>query len=92
MMYVTLFLGGGFLISRIEGLPLLHCLFETASAVATVGLSLGLTPGLGQVSRGILILLMYIGRVGGLTLIFAALSDGRKGNTARLPQEKLMVG
>lgn len=92
MMYVTLFLGGGFLISRIESLPLLHCLFETASAVATVGLSLGLTPGLGQVSRGILILLMYIGRVGGLTLIFAALSDGRKGNTARLPQEKLMVG
>ena len=92
MMYVTLFLGGGFLISRIEGLPLLHCLFETASAVATVGLSLGLTPGLGQVSRAILILLMYIGRVGGLTLIFAALSDGRKGNTARLPQEKLMVG
>lgn len=92
MMYVTLFLGGGFLISRIEGLPLLHCLFETASAVATVGLSLGLTPGLGQVSRGILIILMYIGRVGGLTLIFAALSDGRKGNTARLPQEKLMVG
>ena len=92
MMYVTLFLGGGFLISRIEGLPLLHCLFETASAVATVGLSLGLTPGLGQVSRGILILLMYIGRVGGLTLIFAALSDGRKGNTARLPQEKIMVG
>ena len=90
MMYVTLFLGGGFLISRIEGLPLLHCLFETASAVATVGLSLGLTPGLGQVSRGILILLMYIGRVGGLTLIFAALSDGRKGNTARLPQEKLV--
>lgn len=90
-MYLTLFLGGGFLISRLEGLPLLLCLFETASAVGTVGLSLGLTPQLGALSRGILILLMYFGRVGGLTLIFAALSS-RQGNTARLPQEKLTVG
>lgn len=92
MMYLTLFLSGGFVISRIEGLPLLSCLFETASAVATVGLTLGLTPNLGLISRSILILLMYIGRVGGLTLIFAALSDSRKGNTARLPQEKMTVG
>lgn len=91
-MYLVLFLTGGLVISRMEGLPLLHCLFETASAVATVGLSLGLTPGLGTISRGILIMLMYIGRVGGLTLIFAATSDSRRGNTARLPQEKLMVG
>lgn len=92
MMYLTLFLSGGLVISRIEGLPLLTCLFETASAVATVGLTLGLTPNLGLISRSILILLMYIGRVGGLTLIFAALSDSRKGNTARLPQEKMTVG
>lgn len=92
MMYMVLFLGGGFIIGRIEGLPLLTCLYETASAVATVGLTLGITPTLGFVSRGILILLMYIGRVGGLTLIFAASSPNRKGNTARLPQEKLAVG
>jgi len=38
-----------------------------------------------------LIILMYIGRVGGLTLIFSALS-GNQGNTARLPQEKITVG
>ncbi len=92
MMYVLLFLGGGLIISRLEGLPLLSCLFETASAVATVGLTLGITSNLGMVSRGILILLMYIGRVGGLTLIFAALSGSRRGNTAKLPQEKLTIG
>ena len=90
-MYLTLFLAGGLLISRIEGLPLLPCLFEAASAVGTVGLSLGLTPRLGPLSRGILILLMYLGRVGGLTLIFAALSAGRP-TAARLPREKLTVG
>lgn len=90
-MYLAFFLTGGFLISRIEGLPLLTCLFETASAAGTVGLTLGITPELGPFSRGILILLMYFGRVGGLTLIFAALS-GRQGQTARLPMEKLTVG
>lgn len=92
IMYLVLFLGGGLVISRVEELPLLVCLYETASAVATVGLTLGLTPKLGMISRGILVLLMYIGRVGGLTLIFAALSGNRKSITARLPQEKLTVG
>lgn len=90
-MYLTLFLGGAFVISRVEGLPLMTCLFETASAVGTVGLTLGITPTLGFISQGILILLMYFGRVGGLTLVFAALSS-RQGNTARLPQEKMTVG
>ena len=91
MMYVILFLTGGFLISHIESLPLLTCLYETASAIGTVGLTLGITPNLGIASQIILIVLMYIGRVGGLTLIFSALS-GDQGNTARLPQEKITVG
>jgi trk system potassium uptake protein TrkH len=59
--------------------------------VGTVGLTLGITPSLSLFSRGILIALMYLGRVGGLTLIFAAVSL-KNGNTARLPKEKLTVG
>lgn len=90
-LYLALFFSGGLLISRLEGLPLLTCLFETASAVGTVGVTLGITPQLGLASRCILIFLMYSGRVGALTLVFAALSEG-KGNGARLPKEKLMVG
>lgn len=90
-MYLVLFLGGGLAISRIEGLPLLSCLYETASAIGTVGLSLGITPGLGMISRGILIFLMYVGRAGGLTLAFSTVS-GKQGDTGRLPQEKLTVG
>ena len=91
MMYLTMFFTGGCIISLVEGLSLGTCLFETASAVGTVGLTLGITPGLGHISRAILILLMFVGRVGGLTLIFSTLS-GSRGNTARLPQEKLTVG
>lgn len=42
-LYLALFFSGGLLISRLEGLPLLTCLFETASAVGTVGVTLGIT-------------------------------------------------
>lgn len=91
LMYLVLFFFGGLIISMVERLPMLTCLFETASAIGTVGLSLGITPGLGTLSRLILILLMFFGRVGGLTLIFAALSGTRK-RVAKLPQEKITVG
>lgn len=91
MMYLTLFLGGGMVISYIEEVSLMSALFETSSAIGTVGLSLGLTPSLGMVSKSILILLMFFGRVGGLTLIFAALSE-RNNFGSRYPQEKITVG
>lgn len=91
LMYITLFLGGGMIISYIEDVPLVSALFETSSAIGTVGLSLGLTPTLGTVSRIILISLMFFGRVGGLTLIFAALSE-RNTFGSRYPQEKITVG
>lgn len=91
MMYLTLFLGGGMVISYIEEVSLMSALFETSSAIGTVGLSLGLTPSLGMVSKAILILLMFFGRVGGLTLIFAALSE-RNNFGSRYPQEKITVG
>lgn len=91
MMYLTLFLGGGMVISYIEEVPLMSALFETSSAIGTVGLSLGLTPSLGMVSKSILILLMFFGRVGGLTLIFAALSEHNNFGS-RYPQEKITVG
>ncbi len=91
MMYCMLCLCGGITISVYEGLPLSECLYEAASAVGTVGLTLGITPKLHIVSQFILIILMYLGRVGGLTLIYAVLSKKKKGN-ARLPLEKITVG
>ena len=90
-MYITLFLLGGMVISRVEGLPILTCLFETASAIGTVGLTLGITPSLSLLSRLILISLMFLGRIGGLTLIFATLS-ATKNPLSRLPLEKISVG
>ena len=90
-MYLTLFCGGGIFISVYEHLPLSDCLYETSSAVGTVGLTLGITPQLHIPSQIVLIILMYLGRVGGLTLIYATLS-GKKAGNAKLPQEKITVG
>ena len=90
-MYLTLFFGGGIFISVYEHLPLSDCLYETSSAVGTVGLTLGITSQLHIPSQIVLIALMYLGRVGGLTLIYATLSGKKTGN-AKLPQEKITVG
>lgn len=89
-MYITLFLTGGIIISRIENLPLITCLFETGSAVGTAGLTLGITTQLSLIPKIILIILMFLGRVGGLTLIYAAIPSEL--NNSRMPQEKIMVG
>ena len=91
MMYIVFFFGGAIVISAVEDLSFSTCLFETASAIGTVGLTLGITPGLGVISQIILMILMFLGRVGGLTLIYAALSSNGK-KISKLPQEKMTVG
>ncbi len=91
MFYLLLFLAGGMLISAFDELPLMTAFFEAASAISTVGLSLGATPELSDASRGILILLMYFGRVGSLTVVFAV-SSGIRQDAFRYPSEDVAVG
>ena len=91
LLYLSLALAGAFVISVAEGLPFAPCLFETVSAIGTVGLSMGLTPGLGLVSRAVLVGLMFFGRVGALTLLYAAVSS-RRTETAQYPVGRITVG
>ena len=91
IMYLILSFTGAIAISTVEKMPFLNCLFETSSAIGTVGLTLGLTPELSLFSQLILIVLMFCGRVGGLTLIYAALSNTKK-NMSRFPLERITVG
>ncbi len=88
---IFLFIVGSMIISGIEGFSLKETMFECASAVATVGLTLGITPHLGIISKILLICMMYIGRVGGITLIFAAVTPKKNGN-ARYPKDQVAVG
>ena len=88
---IFLFIVGSMIISGIEGFSLKETMFECASAVATVGLTLGITPHLGIISKILLICMMYFGRVGGITLIFAAVTPKKNGN-ARYPKDQVAVG
>ena len=90
-MYVCLCVLSGMFISLYENIPLLTTSFETASAIATVGLTLGITPKLSPLSHALLIFLMYIGRVGGLCLIYAVFPNANP-NKGRLVEENVIVG
>ncbi|MNY58387.1 Ktr system potassium uptake protein B [compost metagenome] len=69
----------------------MEVLFEATSAFGTVGLSMGLTPELSPLGKGIIILTMFIGRLEPLTLMYA-LSQRVVKNKFRYPEEKILIG
>lgn len=91
MMYLALVIAGSLVISYSGGFPMMDALFEAASAIGTVGLSLGVTGEADTLTRGILMFLMFFGRVGGLTLVYALQKTTSQGS-ARYPEEKVSVG
>ncbi|CEG27463.1 TrkH family potassium uptake protein [Bacillus sp. B-jedd] len=74
-----------------EGYDFLMILFETTSAFATVGLSMGLTPHLSPAGEIIITIMMLAGRVGPLTVAFA-ITLRRKQNPYKYPKGKIMIG
>lgn len=88
---LMLALGVTIAISAIQSLPMLDLMFETFSAIGTVGMSTGLTRELNNVSRVLIIFLMYCGRVGSLS--FAnALAGKRKTAPVKDAVEKITIG
>lgn len=69
----------------------LDILFESASAVGTAGLTLGITRGLSVAGKVVMMLSMFAGRVGTFTILLA-LSGPEKKDLYRLPEEKVIVG
>ncbi|MBO4467792.1 MAG: Trk family potassium uptake protein [Clostridia bacterium] len=91
IMYLILFVTGAIIINRVEGIPIINCLFETASAIGTVGLTTGITPLLHTTSKIVLIALMFLGRVGGLTFVFATVGSSES-DIKKYPMENITVG
>lgn len=91
MLYLLLSCGSAMLISKLESIPLMTALFETTSAVGTVGCTLGITPQVGMISKLLLTVLMFVGRVGSITILMAFSSD-RKMFASKLPLEKVQIG
>ena len=90
--YMTLFLVSGAVICSLEQQPLHICLFESASAIGTVGLTLGITPTLGLISKIILIALMFLGRTGGLTIAWALFRIQGPAVNRKYPKGNIAVG
>ena len=91
MMYLFLVCFAAMVISHIEGIPLLSTLFESVSAIATVGLTTGITTTLGNTSLVVLTVLMIIGRAGSLTMLLA-FSSRKNPVVSTLPLEKIQIG
>lgn len=89
--YVGVVLGATMIICNIESVSLASALFETASAMGTAGLSQGLTAQAGVVTKVILIILMYGGRIGGLSLL-SVFAERKREAPHKRPAERIMIG
>ena len=78
-------------ISAMQTIPMEDIMFEIFSAIGTVGMSTGITRDLNSVSRVIIILLMYCGRVGGMSFAMS-FAEKKKVPPVKLPTEKVMIG
>ena len=91
---LVVFLGtaGGVILSAVNGLPLGDCLYESVSAICTVGLSTGITAGLTTLSKLLLIVFMFFGRVGIMTIGFAFMTKTPPENVICRPETSVLIG
>ena len=89
--YLSVAIAGAVVICMLEPFSLIETLYETASAIGTVGLTMGITPYLGTASRIIIIIMMFAGRIGGLSFI-VALAEKRKKVPLERPIGKILIG
>ena len=95
----TLFFIGGFLVIGAtmllsyteQGASFLSLLYETTSAFGTVGLTVGLTQQLSEVGKVLIMIMMYLGRVGPLTVVLSLMRN-KNNNGVRYPEGKILIG
>ena len=87
-------LGGLVILSVSENKEFIDLTFEAYSAFATVGLTAGVTPSLTFIGKIVIMILMYIGRIGPITmvLIFAKQYSERKGKDINYPVSDVLIG
>ncbi|XCP84969.1 potassium transporter TrkG [Roseburia hominis] len=85
---------GTTVVASLEGeVSFIRVLYETTSAIGTVGLTADLTPQLCMASKVVIMLLMYLGRIGPITLALAfGVKKNQRDKIRRLPSEGIMVG
>lgn len=80
-------------IPNVDQLGLEYIAFEVVSAFGTVGLTMGITPDLTVIGKLVIIALMFIGRVGFMTVVFAFINQAHKqDHQFKYPEERIMIG
>jgi trk system potassium uptake protein TrkH len=95
VLFLTIQLTGTLIIALMEDgrFPLQDILFEASSAMGTVGVSAIGTPNLSAAARAVLLPMMFLGRVGPLTLAVALARQQSKGRSvSKYPEERIMIG
>ena len=91
IIYAGIVFGGSAILSAVQELPIRSVLLEVVSAASTVGLSTGITSALAPVSKLLITLIMYSGRIGCMTLALLV-SEKRTPPPINRPTEKILVG
>ena len=90
-MYILVVTITAILISAIDDMEITPVVFEIVSAISSIGLSTGITTQLSDFSCALITIVMFFGRIGGLSFI-VSLSGAQSGGKSSLPEEKIMVG
>jgi len=92
LVVLVLHMAGSMFIAMADQVPYLEAAYETASALGTVGLTTGLTPGLSRLSHALLIAMMYTGRVGVLSISLGFLTRNKDTLDIKYPKFDIMIG
>lgn len=90
-LYLLVVIISSIVISAIEDVKILPVMFEVVSAISSCGLSMGITAKLSDISCALITIIMFFGRIGGLSFIMS-LSNNVKPSKVQLPEEKIIVG
>lgn len=88
---IVIILSVSFMLAITESAPLVDILYETVSALATVGASKGITPHLTDAGKNLITLCMYLGRIGPMTMAFAFGMKAKK-SLIRYPESFISIG
>ena len=91
-LYVAFVVIGMLILTSVEKFDSLDLLFEACSAIGTVGLTIGITPYLSSFGKIVIMLLMFIGRVGPITLLLSMRNRKETNQNIKYPKAEIMVG
>ena len=93
-MLLSTLVTGIFFLTITESFSLLELSYEAVSAIATVGLTMGITSNLSMIGKVIIIVLMYFGRIGPLTVLLSInrKQASKKGQDISYPTADILIG